>query len=287
MHYGLAFANTGPAASPAYAARFARAAETAGFRSLWTVEHVIWPVQYNSVYPYHPSGKMSGHPSIPLPDPLIWLTWVGAATETIRLATGILLLPERQPVVLAKELATLDVFTGGRLDLGIGIGWLREEFDALGIPFADRAARTDEYVKVLRTLWSNDSAEFDGDFVSFSGVSSNPKPVNGTVPIFVGGHSPGAARRAGALGDGFWPLGPDVAAVGELLDAARRAAVDAGRDPDAIEFCASPPHGMARIEDEIPALLELGVNRIILAGYQFFTGNPEEALMSAMQRLPG
>lgn len=286
MHYGLAFANTGPAARPEYAVRFARAAEAAGFESLWTVEHVIWPTQYDSVYPYHPSGKMAGHPSIPLPDPLIWLTWVGAATETIRLATGILLLPERHPVVLAKELATLDAFCEGRLDVGVGIGWLREEFEALGIPFAGRAARTDEYIRVLRTLWSRDNAEFNGEFVNFSGVSSNPKPVHGTVPVFVGGHSAGAARRAGTLGDGFWPVGRSVAALGELYETARRAAIDAGRDPDAIEFCASPPHGMARIDEEVAELLELGVSRIILSGFQFFTGDPEEALMNTMERLP-
>ncbi len=286
IHYGLAFANTGPATRPEYAVRFARAAEAAGFSSLWTVEHVIWPVQYTSRYPYHPSGKMAGHPSIPLPDPLIWLTWVGAATETIRLATGILLLPERQPVVLAKELATLDVMSKGRLDLGVGIGWLREEFDALGIPFAGRAARTDEYIEVLRTLWSRDDAEFHGEYVSFSGISSNPKPVKGGVPIFVGGHSVGAARRAGTLGDGFWPLGPNVEALAELFEVARRSAIDFGRDPDAIEFCASPPHGMARIEDEVAALMELGVSRIILAAYPFFSGNPEESLQEAMSRLP-
>ena len=286
MHYGLAFANTGPATRPAYAVRFARAAEAAGFQSLWTVEHVIWPTEYDSVYPYHPSGKMAGHPSIPLPDPLIWLTWVGAATETIRLATGVLLLPERQPVVLAKELATLDVLSGGRLDLGVGIGWLREEFEALGIPFAGRAARTDEYIEVLRALWSRDNADFHGEHVRFSGVSSNPKPVAGSVPIFVGGHSVGAARRAGALGDGFWPLGPNVEALAGLFEVARETAIDAGRDPDAIEFCASPPHGMARIESEVAALAELGVSRIILPAYPFFTGSPEDSLQEAMSRLP-
>ena len=285
MHYGLAFANTGPATRAEYAVRYARAAEAAGFESLWTVEHVIWPNEYASVYPYHASGKMTGHPSVPLPDPLIWLAWVGAATKTIRLATGILLLPERQPVLLAKELATLDVLSEGRLDLGIGIGWLREEFDALGIPFAGRAARTDEYIRVLRTLWSRDNADFAGEHISFSGISSNPKPVQGKVPIFVGGHSAGAARRAGTLGDGFWPLAPSVAALGDLFETARRAAVDCDRDPDSIEFCASLPHGMARIEEEIPALLELGVHRLILSGFQFFSGNPEAALQEAMARL--
>lgn len=285
LHYGLAFANTGPATRPAYAARFARAAEAAGFQSLWTVEHVIWPADYSSRYPYHPSGKMSGHPSVPLPDPLIWLTWAGAATERIRLATGILLLPERQPLVLAKEVATLDALTGGRLDLGIGIGWLREEFDALGIPFAGRAARTDEYIEVLRTLWTEDNAEFDGRHVQFSGVSSNPKPTNGTVPIFIGGHSTGAARRAGALGDGFWPVRATIAELGDLFEVARRAATDAGRDPDGIEFCASPPNGMAQIEDSVAALSQLGVSRIILPAFSFFSGKPEAVLGEAMERL--
>ena len=138
---------------------------------------------------------------------------------------------------------------------------------------------------MLRTLWSRDNVDFDGEYIRFAGVSSNPKPVNGAVPIFVGGHSAGAARRAGVLGDGFWPLGPSLAELGELIEHARRAAVDAGRDPDAIEFCASPPHGMAQIEDEIPALLELGVNRVILSGFRFFSGNPEAALQEAMERL--
>lgn len=285
MHYGLAFANTGPAVDPHYAARFARAAEAAGFESLWTVEHVVWPSSYDSVYPYHPSGRMAGNESIPIPDPLVWLTWVGAATSTIRLATGILLLPERQPLVLAKAAATLDQLTGGRFDLGIGIGWLREEFDALGIPFAGRAARTDEYIEVLRTLWDGDSVAYQGEHVSFSGISSNPKPANDTIPIYVGGHSPGAARRAGRLGDGFWPGRGSLDELAEMFTMAKQAAVDAGRDPDTLVLCATPPHILNRLEEEVDALAEMGVSRIILPAFYLFAPEPEEGLQRIMDRV--
>jgi probable F420-dependent oxidoreductase len=285
-HYGLAFANTGPAAQPDYAVRFARSAEAAGFESLWTVEHVIWPEQYSSAYPYSPSGKMAGDPSTAIPDPLVWLSWVGAATETIRLATGILLLPERQPLVVAKEAATLDVLSGGRLDLGVGIGWLREEFDALGVPFAGRAARTDEYIEVMRAVWAGDDAQFTGEFARFAGVSSNPKPSHGSVPIFIGGHSKGAARRAGRLGDGFWPVSATTDGYAELFAVARQTAEESGRDPGSIELCASPPRGLRNLEEDVTALLELGVDRIIVPGFYFFAPEPERALEAVVSRLP-
>ncbi len=155
MDFGIVFANTGPFSQPDAAASFARAAEAAGFESLWTVEHVVVPKGYESTYPYDPSGRMPGGEDMAIPDPLIWLSYVAAATSAIRLATGILIVPQRNPVVLAKELATLDMMSGGRLELGIGVGWLEEEFDAIGVPFAGRGARTDEYVAAMRALWSD------------------------------------------------------------------------------------------------------------------------------------
>lgn len=285
MKYGLAFANTGPATDPAYASRFVQAAEAAGFESVWTVEHVIWPDQYDSVYPYHPSGKMAGDRSTPIPDPLVWLTWVGAATSTIRLGTGILLLPERNPVVLAKEAATVAHLTSGRLELGIGIGWLREEFDALGIPFAGRAARTDEYVRVLRELWTNDSADFEGEFVTFSDVSSNPKPPGNHIPITVGGHSAGAARRAGTLGDAFWPAVGGFDELGELFDITRQTAADAGRNPADVTLCGSPPHGIRQLDEDVEALAGLGVERMIIPAFFFFAEDPAPGLRDVMDRL--
>ena len=154
MKFGIMFANTGHGASPAGAKAVAQAAEAGGFASIWTVEHVVVPSGYKSAYPYDPSGKMAGGAEeFDLPDPLIWLTWVAAHTSTVKLATGILIVPQRNPVVLAKELATLDHLSGGRMVLGVGSGWLAEEFAALGVPFDDRGKRLDEYVAVMRALW--------------------------------------------------------------------------------------------------------------------------------------
>jgi len=238
MKYGLLFANVLGFGTARGAADMARAAESAGFESVWTVEHVIYPDGYTSKYPYDASGRMAMTADTPLPDPLVWLTWVAAHSERLRLATGILILPQRNPLILAKELATLDDLSGGRLELGIGVGWLEEEFHALGVPFERRGKRTDEYVAAMRALWDADHAGYTGEFVNFSGASSNPKPVDrggrqGTrVPIHVGGHTEVAARRAGRLGDGFFP---GEGELGDLLDVMRRSADEHGRDPDAIE----------------------------------------------------
>jgi probable F420-dependent oxidoreductase len=205
MKFALAFANTGPFSHPDKAIAMAQAAEAAGFESLWTVEHVVVPSNYDSPYPYDASGKMPGGEESPIPDPLIWLSFVAAATQSIKLATGILILPQRNPVVLAKELSTLDHLSKGRMLLGIGVGWLEEEFDALGIPFADRGKRNDDYVAAMRSLWTQDRATHHGDFSNFDECIMRPQPVNGTIPIHIGGHTDIAARRAGRLGDGFFP----------------------------------------------------------------------------------
>ena len=140
MNFGLMFANAGPFTDPHVFAHLATTSEHVGIESLWAVEHVVVPVGYASTYPYDPSGKMPGDHSSPIPDPLIWLTWAAAHSETIKLATGILIVPQRNPAVLAKEVASLDVLSNGRLLFGIGVGWLEEEFDALGVPFERRAS---------------------------------------------------------------------------------------------------------------------------------------------------
>jgi probable F420-dependent oxidoreductase len=139
------------------------------------------------------------------PDPLIWLTWAAAATTRLRFMTAVMILPQRNPLVLAKEVATLDYLSGGRIKLGIGVGWLKEEFEALGIPFERRGKRADDYIAAMRALWASDGASFVGEFVKFDKVSCNPKPVAKSVPIVVGGHSEAAARRAGRLGTASSP----------------------------------------------------------------------------------
>jgi len=276
MKWGIIFANTGPAGTQAeFACEFAQLAEENGFESLWTVEHVVVPAGYESQYPYSRDGRMPGGEDFDLPDPLIWLTWVGACTSRIKLATGILILPQRNPVVLAKELASLDQLSGGRVVLGVGVGWLREEFDAIGVPFDERAARTDEGIAALRELWSAPEPTFSGSFSSFSRAKSNPKPAQeGGIPIVVGGHTKAAARRAGRLGDGFFPGRGALADLGPLLDEMRAAAADAGRDADAIEVTA----GGAMDPESAKPYIDLGVDRLVVPPLGFDLATLREQL---------
>jgi len=262
MRIGLAFANW---ASPDDAGTYAARAEALGFESLWTVEHVVVPAGYRSTYPYSRSGRMAGGAEdFPSPDPLIWLAFAAAATTSIRLATGILILPQRNPVVLAKEVATLDRLSGGRVILGVGVGWLEEEFAALGVPFAGRGERTDEYVAVMRALWTQDLASFSGPTVSFQDVYMRPLPTQRPVPIVIGGHSERAARRAGTIGDGFFPSGVEVERLPALVASAREWAERTGRDPAKLEITM----GARPRPDSVAAVLAAGVDRLVLPAPQ-------------------
>ena len=274
MKFGIAFANTMTFTSGAGAIELAKAAEGAGFESLWTVEHIVYPEGYESTYPYAPNGKMPGSGDSPIPDPLIWLAYAAAHTTTLKLATGISLLPERHPVMYAKEVATLDSMSGGRLMLGIGIGWLREEFEALDIPWEGRTRRTEEYADVMRELWKTDGVSYDGEFINFENLSSNPKPPSGSVPIHIGGHSEAAAKRAGRMGDGFFPAKGNMA---ELMDIARQAAADAGRNPEALDMTGVHPGIFG--DDPAAAVEEAatwGIHRLVIPAFMFI-GAPGEA----------
>ena len=282
MKVGIAFANIMNFGTPEGSIQFAQAAEKAGFESLWTVEHVIYPSNYDSKYPYDPSGQMAMAPDTDLTDPLIWLTWLAANTSTIRLGTGIIILPERNPLVLAKQVGTLDSFSGGRVELGIGVGWLKEEFEALGIPWERRGPRTDEYVAVMRELWSGNEVSFDGEFVSFDKVSSNPKPLNGSVPITIGGHSDAAAKRAGRIGDGFFPGKGDL---NHMMSLVGESAEKHGRDASQIEVTWGSNELMG--SDPVAAAEEMkekGVSRLIVPSIMFLN-NTEEQLAEFGERV--
>jgi probable F420-dependent oxidoreductase len=257
MKFGLRYASLGRYVSGPAAVELAQAAEEAGFDSIWTVEHVVVPQGYQSRYPYSESGRMgSGLEDFPIPDPLIWLAYVASATRTIKLGTAIMILPQRNPVITAKAVATLDAMAGGRrVLLGIGVGWLAEEFSTLGVPFEDRGARTDEYVSAMRALWSEECASFTGRFVSFDKVYCRPLPPARSIPIVVGGDTLAAARRAGRLGDGYFPA---RGARPELFDEMRRAAEAAGRDPAALELTVAAPAEIGEIE----RLAKQGVTRV-------------------------
>jgi len=228
LHFGN---NTFPYLADAV--RMVKIAEAAGFDSVVAVDHVVFPHRYTSVYPYAPNGRLPGGPGSPLPDPLIWMAAMAAVTTKLRFMTGVIILPLRDPFVLAKQVATLDSMSGGRVELGIGVGWLKEEFEAMGVPFEKRGKRSDEYIAVMRKLWAEDGASFKGDFVSFDEVSSNPKPVNRSVPIVIGRRTAhGRSRRPRSeVGRDHGRLPRPAARLDEGLTCRDRGTAASGRDP--------------------------------------------------------
>ncbi len=270
MKFGLAFAASIGIEGPD-ALEVCRRAEAAGFESVWGGEHVVLPSTIESRYPYTADGKIPAEPDTPIPDPLIWLAFAAAAAPTLRLGTCILIVPQRNPLVLAKELATLDRLSGGRLELGIGVGWLREEFEALGVPWERRGVRTDETIAAMRALWAGPHAEFHGQLVDFPPVTCSPRPVQAHIPILVGGDTEAAIARAVRLADGYFPGEGDVERLAGLIGRVRRAAEQAGRDPASIEINAMFGYHMADPAGGVARLAELGVGRVMVPAF-FFAG---------------
>ena len=255
----------GVTADPVYMSAFAEHLETCGFESLVVVEHTVLMTRYTSVYPYDPSGRVELPADCVVPDRLDLLAFLAARTQRLGLATGVLVLPNHHPVVLAKRVATLDALSGGRVRLCVGVGWLEEEIQACGTDFASRGRRADEQLQVMRLLWQDrpEGASFHGEFFDFDHAMCYPKPV-GPVPITIGGHSTAAARRAGRLGDGFQPLGVSGAELTRLVDVMRTSAQQHGRDPDALEL--SLGHSVSKIDrDRADKLAALGADRVVLA----------------------
>ncbi len=246
-------------------------AEEAGFESVWGGEHVVLPDSIASKYPYTEDGKIPAEPDTPIPDPLIWLAFAAAAAPTLRLGTCILIVPQRNPLVLAKELATLDALSGGRVELGLGVGWLKEEFDALGVPWERRGARNDEYIAAMRALWAAPHAEFHGEFVDFEPATCSPRPVNGNIPILVGGDTEAAINRAVRLADGYFPGEGDYEKLGALLGRVRAAAEAQGRDPASLEINAMFGMQMMDPVAGVEQMAALDVGRIMVPAF-FFAG---------------
>ena len=270
MKFGLAFASS-VGTDPESALEICRVAEAVGFDSVWGGEHVIRPAHIESPYPYTEDGRMPGEDETPIPDPLVWLAYVAAAAPTVRLGTCILIVPQRNPVVLAKELATLDHLSGGRVDLGIGVGWLKEEFDVLGVPWERRGARTDEYLAAMAALWAGPQAEFHGEFVDFGPSTCSPRPKSGSIPILVGGDTGAAVRRAARIGSGYFPGTTDPEALSARILELGRAAESAGRDVSEIEVHAIFGPQMAAPEAGAEQLAAQGVARAMLPAF-FFAG---------------
>ena len=265
MKFGLMFVNAGPFSEPEMLRHVAETAERSGFESLWTVEHVAIPVAMESKYPYSGDGQLPAGNDAPITDPLVALGFVAALTRTIKLGTGILILPQRHPVYTAKEVATIDRLSGGRMLLGIGSGWLREEFEAVDVPFNERGSRTDEAIRALRVLWSDTPTSFDGKHYSWPAMWSRPLPVQRPgVPIIIGGHSAAAAKRAARLGDGFFPIlsAQSPTELPRLLDTMRGECELIGRKPESIELTTGLFHADA---DIVRQLGDLGFSRVVVA----------------------
>ena len=255
----------------------AQQAENLGYESVWTFEHVIVPEDYSSKYPYHPSGKMGAAPETPFVDPLIALTAVAGATSTLRLGTGVNILSQVNPLYMAKQAASLDYLSNGRFMLGVGIGWLREEFAALGVPFERRGARFDDYVVAMKKIWSGEEFSHHSDFINWEGFKSFPVPVQKPLPVIIGGAKGKIYERIARHGDGwFAPIG-DPTELAAALDSLRQACDANDRDFAEIEITCMWP-GVGGTES-VQALADVGVSRLVVP----VMGLPDP--MEAMQKI--
>lgn len=257
----------GVTADPEWMVSFARHLELCGFESIVVVEHTALVTRYDSVYPYDSSGRVGLTAECPIPDPLDLLAFLAGHTTRLGLATGVLVLPNHHPVVLAKRAATVDALSGGRLRLCVGVGWLKEELEACDVDFGTRGRRADEQLGVLRALWADEpgGAAYHGEFFDFDDVMCYPKPVAGErLAVHIGGHSRAAARRAGRFADGFQPLGVSGPQLASLISLMSAEATSVGRDPANLEV--SLGHAVAKIDAErAAALADRGAHRIVLS----------------------
>lgn len=264
MRVGLHALGIGAGARPEVIRAVAVEAEAAGFTTLWSGEHVVLVDRPTSRYPYSADGRIAVPADADWLDPLLGLSFAAAVTSTIGLATGVLLLPEHNPVLAAKQAATLDVLSGGRLTLGVGIGWSAEEFSALGVPFAGRGRRTAEYVAAMRALWADDVASFAGEFTRFESVRVNPKPLRGRrIPVVVGGNSDAALRRVAAFGDGWYGFNLTAGAAAQRISALTGYCQDVGRSVRDLTLAVALSDAT---QAQFDRLAEAGVTEFVVVG---------------------
>jgi probable F420-dependent oxidoreductase len=265
MNIGFFAVGIGPSADPELIALTAQTAEQCGFYSLWAPEHVVLLDQYASKYPYSQDGKLPMHTSVDILDPFTALTFAAAHSKRIRLGTGICLVPERNPLVTAKEVASLDKLSGGRFDFGVGIGWLAEEFTAVGVPWERRAERTREYLRAMKLLWTEEEPAFTGEFCSFPKVRMYPKPVQKPhPPIIFGGESTPALKRVAEVGDGWFGVNVTVEDARSKIARIRQYAAAVGRDPSRFSFSVSPGLGVPVEIDTIKRYRDAGVHQVVV-----------------------
>jgi probable F420-dependent oxidoreductase len=271
MEIGVHIPQVGPLAARETMATFARAADDAGFDGLWVFDHVVLQKEQQSKYPYSPDGTLGFPPTMDFLEPLTQLAFVAAITKRARIGTSVLVLPMRQPVLHAKIMATIDFLSGGRFVLGAGVGWWKQEYEALSVPFERRGKRMDECLQLIRALWTEEFVQFRGEFYECVDWACNPKPVQaGGIPIWLGGESRQQLERVGKYGDGWLATAGSLGTLTDGFEHAKEAASRAGRDPAklmlAIEGAGTlKPDNLDRTAERLGALREMGVAHAILA----------------------
>ena len=261
MKYGLIPVNLGVSTMQQMVG-MAQKAESLGYESVWTFEHVIVPLDYQSKYPYSASGKMGGSPDVNFIDPLIALSFIAAATEKIRLGTGVNILSQANPMYVAKQSASLDLLSNGRFMLGVGIGWLEEEFAALGVPFERRGARFDDYLQGMRKVWSGEVVEHQSEFLNWSGFKSYPMPMQDPLPVIMGGSKGKIHERIALYGNGWFAPTSDLAELARHLDEIGKQCDLIDRDYNEIEI--SIMWSGQTQQEQIDAYQDLGVERMVV-----------------------
>jgi probable F420-dependent oxidoreductase len=262
MKIGLIPVNVG-AQSVESMIELATTAESVGFESIWTFEHAIVPVDYESKYPYSANGKMGTTPETNFVDPLIALTAVASHTQKIRLGTGVNILPQTNPLYMAKQAASLDFVSNGRFMLGVGIGWLAEEFSALGVPFERRGARFDDYIVAMKKIWSGEVVEHQSEFIQWSGFKSYPVPKQSPLPVIIGGSKGKAFERIAKHGDGWYAPTGNVEQLGGMLKELDEACAAVGRDRSTVEVSAMWVPAMEGL-DAVARYADLGTSRLVI-----------------------
>jgi probable F420-dependent oxidoreductase len=268
VQVGLHIPQVGPAARPEAIAGVARAADEAGFDSVWVFDHVVLQKEQQSRYPYSADGKMGFSPTLDFLEPLTLLTYVAGITSRVRLGTSVLVLPMRQPVLHAKILASIDRLSGGRVILGGGVGWWKEEFEVLGVPFERRGKRMDEWLTLVRSLWTDEWVNFRGEFYECVDWTCNPKPVNGSIPIWLGGENQRQLERVGRLADGWHATAASLGTLKDDFAIAQGAAEKAGRDPSELSLSvegagAIGSETMEATAERLAGLAKLGVQHAV------------------------
>lgn len=266
MQIGLRIPGAGANSNPADIVTIARWAEELGYHSVWISDHVALPQPeaVKSYYPYDPEGQWRAPADTPFVDPLLVLAWAAAVAPSLKLGTSVLVAPLRHPVLLAKQLASLDHLSGGRVLFGVGAGWMKEEFNVMGVPFKRRGSRTAEMVELMRQLWTGETVDFEGEFYQVSGVQMHPPPAQGPIPIIWGGHSDYALKRVARLGDGWHPTLLPLEQLAECTERLQTMCDEYGREFESLQIIVRPGSAYAITAETQVRHQALGVTHLVI-----------------------